>query len=155
MINEFYETFSCMLLVRSRDRMSENSRSAYDVIVNATLAFGEDLQLIRSSLSNSTADVQFLLGQDKKTVRGFEDLRSANRRHEANIQSVTTQLGEFRNQVSRTGSTIRPFYSRIYFRINEKKNELLLVHNKKVFPLPKISVLNHLHALLQFTLRVS
>ena len=133
MINEFYETFSCMLLVRSRDRMSENSRSAYDVIVNATLAFGEDLQLIRSSLANSLADVQFLLGQDKKTVRGFEDLRSANRRHEANIQSVTTQLGEFRNQVSRTGSTIRPFYSRIYFRINEKKMNSYLSITRKFF----------------------
>ena len=65
--------------------MFENGRSAYDVIVNATVAFGEDLQIIRNSLSNSTSDIQFLLGQDKKNTRGFEDLRSANRRHESNI----------------------------------------------------------------------
>nr|CAH0108917.1 unnamed protein product [Daphnia galeata] len=110
------------------DKVSVASTSSYDVITNATLAFGEDLQILRQAVSSSTAQIQFLIGQDMKSVRGLEELRTGARRHESNIQLLTTQLGEFRLQVQDQMNSIRTHFSQtvneFYQKIVERQNAM-------------------------------
>lgn len=110
------------------DKVSTASSSSYDVITNATLAFGEDLQVLRQAVSSSTAQLQFLIGQDMKSVRGLEELRSGARRHESNIQVLTTQLGEFKFQVQDQLNNIRAHFTQtvneFYQKIVERQNAM-------------------------------
>ena len=133
------------------DRLSSASSSSYDIITNATLAFGEDLQVLRQAVSSSTAQIQFLVGQDMKSVRGLEELRSGARRHEANIQVLTTQLGEFKFQVqdqlnnirAHFTQTVNEFYQKIVdrqnamaYRLTSVVDELSAVKGKGIFTQP-------------------
>lgn len=110
------------------DKMSTAASSSYDVITNTTLAFGEDLQVLRQAVSSSAAQVQFLIGQDMKTVRGLEEMRSNNRRHENNIQVLTTQLGEFKFQMQDQLNSIRNHFTQavneFYQKIVERQNSM-------------------------------
>lgn len=110
------------------DKVSLASTSSYDVITNATLAFGEDLQILRQAVSSSAAQIQFLIGQDMKSVRGIEELRTGARRHESNIQLLTTQLGEFRLLVQDQMNNIRTHFSQtvneFYQKIVERQNAM-------------------------------
>lgn len=77
-------------------------------------------------MSQSASQIQFLIGQDLKTVRGLEELRSGTRRHENNIQVVTNQLGELKltmqdslNHIrSHFTQTVNEFYNKIVERQN-------------------------------------
>lgn len=110
------------------DKVSMASTSSYDVITNATLAFGEDLQVLRQAVSSSAAQIQYLVGQDLKTVRGLEELRSGVRRHETNIQLLSTQLGDFKVQVQDQLNSIRNHFSQtvneFYQKIVERQNAM-------------------------------
>lgn len=110
------------------DKVSVASTSSYDVITNATLAFGEDLQVLRQAVSSSAAQIQFLVAQDMKTVRGLEEMRSGSRRHESNIQLLTTQLGDFKLQVQDQLNNVRTHFSQAvteyYQKIAERQSAM-------------------------------
>lgn len=63
-----------------------------------------------------------------KSVRGLEELRTGARRHESNIQLLTTQLGEFRLQVQDQMNSIRTHFSQtvneFYQKIVERQNAM-------------------------------
>jgi len=63
-----------------------------------------------------------------KSVRGLEEMRTGSRRHEANIQLLTTQLGEFRLQVQDQMNSIRNHFSQtvneFYQKIVERQNAM-------------------------------
>lgn len=110
------------------DKVSLASTSSYDVITNATLAFGEDLQVLRQAVSSSAAQIQYLVAQDMKSIRGLEELRSGNRRHESNIQLLTTQLGDFKQQVQDQLNNVRTHFSQAvteyYQKIAERQSSM-------------------------------
>lgn len=153
------------------DKLSTASSASYDVITNATVAFGEDLQVIfefkiwkiyfknaieiwgekvlRQAVSSSTSQIQLLIGQDMKSVRGLEEVRSGARRHETNIQILTTQLGEFKLSVQDQLNSIRTHFTQtvneFYQKIVERQNamsyrmgsivdELSSVKSRGIFP---------------------
>jgi soluble cytochrome b562 len=108
------------------ERLSTASSSSYDFITNATVAFGEDVQLLRQAVSSSASQIQFLVGQDLKSTRGLEELRTGNRRHEGHIQQLTSQLGDFKNQVQDQLNSIRAHFTQtvneFYNKIVERQN---------------------------------
>lgn len=110
------------------DKVSLASTSSYDVITNATLAFGEDLQVLRQAVSSSAAQIQYLVAQDMKSIRGLEELRSGNRRHESNIQLLTSQLGDFKQQVQDQLNNVRTHFSQAiteyYQKIAERQSSM-------------------------------
>lgn len=110
------------------DKLSTAATASYDVITNTTLAFGEDLQVLRQAVSSSASQVQFLVGQDMKTMRGLEEVRSNSRRHENNIQVLTTQLGEFKLVVQDQLNSIRNHFTQavneFYQKIVERQNSM-------------------------------
>ncbi|EFX65129.1 hypothetical protein DAPPUDRAFT_265179 [Daphnia pulex] len=63
-----------------------------------------------------------------KSVRGLEEMRTGSRRHEANIQLLTTQLGDFRLQVQDQMNSIRTHFSQtvneFYQKIVERQNSM-------------------------------
>lgn len=63
-----------------------------------------------------------------KSVRGIEELRTGARRHESNIQLLTTQLGEFRLLVQDQMNNIRTHFSQtvneFYQKIVERQNAM-------------------------------
>lgn len=79
-------------------------------------------------MSSSTAQIQYLIGQDMKSVRGLEELRTGARRHESNIQLLTNQIGEFRLQVQDQMNSIRTHFSQtvneFYQKIVERQNAM-------------------------------
>lgn len=94
------------------------------------IAFGHADVLLcrRQAVSSSVAQIQFLIGQDMKSVRGIEELRTGARRHESNIQLLTTQLGEFRLLVQDQMNNIRTHFSQtvneFYQKIVERQNAM-------------------------------
>ena len=110
------------------DRLTTASSSSYDVITNATQAFGEDVQLLRQAVSSSASQIQFLVGQDLKTTRGLEEIRTGNRRHEGHIQQLTSQFGDFKNQVQDQLNSIRTHFTQtvneFYNKIVERQNSM-------------------------------
>ena len=92
------------------------------------IAFGEDLQVLRQAVSESSSQVQYLIGQDNKAIRGFEELRSGARRHENNIQVVTNQLGEMKLQMQDQLNNIRTHFTQtvneFYNKIVERQNAM-------------------------------
>ena len=108
------------------ERLSTASSSSYDVITNATVAFGEDVQLLRQAVFSSASQIQFLVGQDLKSTRGLEELRTGNRRHEGHIQQLTNQLADFKNQVQDQLNSIRTHFTQtvneFYNKIVERQN---------------------------------
>ena len=117
-----------MTIANIEERVAERSRVAYDIIVNTTVSFGEDLQLIRMSVSNTSTEIHHLMSQDLRNTRGLEDLRSSNRRHDANIQTLNNQLTEFKNNVQDQLASIRSSFMQtileFYNKIVERQNQM-------------------------------
>lgn len=63
-----------------------------------------------------------------KSVRGLEELRTGARRHESNIQLLTSQLGDFRLQVQDQMNSIRTHFSQtvneFYQKIVDRQNAM-------------------------------
>lgn len=110
------------------DKLSTASATSYEVITNATMAFGEDLQILRQAVSSSTAEIQSLAGQELKNVRALEELRSGNRRHENNIQVLTNGLNDFKVQVQDQMNSVRAHFSQsvteYYQKIAERQSAM-------------------------------
>jgi len=117
------------------NRMSESSRTSYDAIIGATTAFGEDLNLLRNAVSSTASDLELLKGEEMKSVRTLEDVRSGIRRHEANIKVITNEVGDFKTQTQdklnhlRTHfmQTVNEFYNKIVDRQNQMSYRLTSV----------------------------
>lgn len=84
--------------------------------------------MLRQAVSESSSQVQYLIGQDNKAIRGFEELRSGARRHENNIQVVTNQLGEMKLQMQDQLNNIRTHFTQtvneFYNKIVERQNAM-------------------------------
>lgn len=80
------------LMTLMDNRMSESSRASYDAIISATTAFGEDLNMLRNAVSSTASDLELLKGEEIKSVRALEDVRSGIRRHEANIKVLINEV---------------------------------------------------------------
>lgn len=81
-----------MLMTLVDSRLSESSRLSYDAIISATTTFGEDLNLLRNAVSSTTSDLELLKGEEIKSARSLEDVRSGIRRHEANIKVLNNEV---------------------------------------------------------------
>lgn len=123
------------LMTLMDNRMSESSRASYDAIISATTAFGEDLNMLRNAVSSTASDLELLKGEEIKSVRALEDVRSGIRRHEANIKVLINEVGDFKTQTQdklnhlRTHfvQTVNEFYTKIVDRQNQMSYRLTSV----------------------------